>query len=171
MTPIHTSRLTLRRPRPDDLDAFAAFCASDRAAWVGGPADRAEAWDGLAMTLGHWEMLGYGYFHADLTETGACVGRFGVLWPERRAEPEIAWTLFDAAHEGKGLASEGAKAARAHAHGTLGFASVVSYIDEKNARSIALAQRLGCTRDPDAPIGPGREGLAVWRHPAPEALQ
>ncbi len=45
----------------------------------------------------------------------------------------------------------------------------MSYIDPDNARSIALARRLGCTEDPAAePLYPGD---MVFRHPAPEVRQ
>jgi RimJ/RimL family protein N-acetyltransferase len=90
-------------------------------------------------------------------------------WPEK----EIGWSVWAPEAEGKGLAFEAAQAARAWAYGTLGWTTAVSYIDPANARSIALARRLGATRDPEAPLIDGYtpENTLVFRHPAPERLQ
>ena len=49
----------------------------------------------------------------------------------------------------------------------LGWTTAVSYIDRDNARSIALARRIGCTEDPDA-VASDPEDF-VFRHPAPGA--
>ena len=75
-------------------------------------------------------------------------------------------TLWDRA-EGRGIAFEAIRAVRAHAYRTLGWPGAVSYIEPENARSIRLAERLGCVRVDEPTPYPG--GL-VWRHPAPEAV-
>ena len=75
------------------------------------------------------------------------------------AEPELGF-LFLSAHEGQGYATEAAQAARHFAFGILGWASVVSYVDADNDRSIRLAERLGATVDRDT----GTENLLVYRH-------
>jgi RimJ/RimL family protein N-acetyltransferase len=93
----------------------------------------------------------------------------GPWYPADWSEPELGWTLWSAAHEGKGYAHEAAVAARAHAYSVLGWTTAVSYIDPDNARSIALAERLGATLDPDA--AHHNPADLVYRHPAPEALQ
>ncbi|MEL6197095.1 MAG: GNAT family N-acetyltransferase, partial [Pseudomonadota bacterium] len=75
--------------------------------------------------------------------------------------------------EGKGITQEAALAARAHAYGTLGWPTAVSYIDHGNDRSIALAERLGAARDAAAAFpgqDEGAEPCHVYRHPAPAAL-
>lgn len=47
-----------------------------------------------------------------------------------------------------------------------GIKTLVSYIDPANARSIALAERLGARHDPDAPLPEGEtpEETIVYRH-------
>ena len=45
---------------------------------------------------------------------------------------------------------------------------MVSYIDADNARSIALARRLGA--HPDTPAGWDETETVVYRHPKPEEL-
>lgn len=67
--------------------------------------------------------------------------------------------------------TEAARAVRNHAYGALGLITLVSYFDRENTRSIAVADRLGCTRDPQAAIPdiPGWKDALVYRHPGPEA--
>lgn len=168
-TPVlETERLTLRAPRLADFDAMAAFMASERARFVGGPNTLGQAWRSFGHVVGHWALRGFGLFvYADKT-TGAPLGATGPWYPADWPERELGWTLWDPANEGRGFAFEAARAARDHAYSTLGWTTAVSYIDPENTRSIALAERLGATRD-DAAARPHPEDL-VFRHPAPGAL-
>ncbi|MEM9269330.1 MAG: GNAT family N-acetyltransferase, partial [Pseudomonadota bacterium] len=61
---------------------------------------------------------------------------------------------------------EGAQAALDHLFGDLNWPGVVSYIDQGNAASIALAKRLGGMEDPSAPRPQPTD--VVFRHAAPE---
>jgi len=166
---IETQRLTLRPPRMADYPAFRAFFTSDRARFIGGPGDEYRAWRGFAHVAGMWALKGVGSFifsrHCEETPIGMSGPWVPEDWPER----EIGWTVWDPEAEGKGYAAEAATAARAYAYGTLGWTTAVSYIDAGNARSIALAERLGCTPDPAA-LAPEADGksVLVYRHPAPE---
>lgn len=167
---LRTERMTLRRPEPQDLEPFVAFCASERSRWIGGPAPREDAWEGFALNLGHWEMLGFGYFHAELTKTGTPVGRVGLRQQEGKPEPEVAYSIYTDALEGLGLATEAACACRDWAFGDLNLPSLVSYIDPKNIRSQSVALRMGAHVDADAPRWPSHATLEVWRHPKPGAV-
>ena len=60
---------------------------------------------------------------------------------------------------------EAAVAARRYAYDTLGWTRPVSYIHPDNARSIALAERLGCVRDPNAACPFPETPDLVFRHP------
>ncbi len=110
---LETARLTLRAPRLEDFEPYAAFFTSDRSIYQDGPLDRARAWKEFATVVGQWALRGYG---------------------------------------------------------ALGLKTLVSYIDADNAPSIRLAERLGATRDDDAPL-PENERCLVYRHPGPEAMQ
>lgn len=160
---IETERLILREPRMGDLSAFAAFMASDRARFVGGPvvSDHA-AWDGLRGMLGHWLLRGHGWWTAEERETGAVAGRLGIGhhidWPE----PELGWHLFDG-FEGRGLASEAALSARRWWTGR-GNSAPISLIRPDNTRSIRLAERLGAVLERE--INLRGEPCLVYRHPA-----
>ena len=169
---IHTKRLILRAPEPWDCAPFCAFMASDRARFVGGTTEPGRAWRAFGAILGHWVMRGFGPFtlvRAD-GRTGAerAIGMAGPWFPDTWPEHEIGWMLWDDAHEGQGLAAEAAAAVCDHARTHLGWKTAVSYIDLDNARSIALARRLGAVRDPDAAVPPAHPdggALGVWRHP------
>ncbi len=65
--------------------------------------------------------------------------------------------------EGKGYAFEAANAVLDWAFLTREMPTLVSYIAPQNARSIALAERLGATRDTEAKAP--NEGDLVYRHP------
>ena len=151
MTPtLHTERLILRKPEPRDADGFIAMLMSDRARYLGGPVEMGKAWRAFASIIGHWDIRGYGVFTVELRETGEAVGSVGPWFPGNWPEPELSWSLWTEADEGKGYAFEAARAALAHMQGELGIKAPVSYIDADNARSIALAKRLGAVIDPEA---------------------
>jgi RimJ/RimL family protein N-acetyltransferase len=163
---LETERLVLRAHRMDDFEPFAAFFASDAARYVGGPLPLRRSWHGFAGDVGAWDLLGFGAWAIEEKATGAFAGQIGLNNPPHYPEREIGWILMPG-FEGRGYATEAALAARAFAYGTLGWTTAVSYIHPDNARSIALARRIGCTEDRDAtPLFPWD---LVFRHPAPEA--
>jgi RimJ/RimL family protein N-acetyltransferase len=166
---LETARLTLRPPRLEDFEPYAAFFASDRSIYQDGPLDRARAWKEFAAVVGQWALRGYGAWSVEERTTGAYVGEAGIFHAAHYPEPEIGWMVLADA-EGKGIAHEAVIAVRAFAYGTLGLKTLVSYIDAANARSIRLAERLGAIHDDDAPL-PENERCLVYRHPGPEALQ
>ena len=166
---LETARLTLRPPRLEDFEPYAAFFASDRSIYQDGPLNRAGAWKEFATVVGQWALRGYGAWSVEERASGAYLGEAGIFHAAHYPEPEIGWMVLADA-EGTGIAHEAAIAVRAFAYGTLGLKTLVSYIDADNARSIRLAERLGATRDDDAPL-PEDERCLVYRHPGPEALQ
>jgi len=169
-TPVlETDRLILRAPAPEDFEVFAPFAMSDRAVFVGGGADKGvgHAWRMLAIITGHWHLRGFGTFVAELKETGKPIGSMGAWYPGDWPEHELGWTVWTADAEGTGLAYEAVTETRRHAYADLGWSTAVSYIDVNNARSEALAKRLGCTLDPEAPLPRPEDPVRAWRHPTP----
>ena len=166
---LETARLTLRPPRLEDFEPYAAFFASDRSICQDGPLNRTGVWKEFATVVGQWALRGYGAWSVEERASGAYVGEAGLFHAAHYPEAEIGWMVLADA-EGKGIAHEAAIAVRAFAYGTLGLKTLVSYIDADNARSIPLADRLGATRDADAPL-PEDARCLVYRPPGPEALQ
>lgn len=98
----------------------------------------------MALYLGHWELRGYGLWAAVEKATGRLVGRLGLWNPEGWPGLEVGW-LLERASWGRGLATEGGRAALAHAFERLGASRVISVIHPDNAPSIGVAERLGET--------------------------
>lgn len=169
-TPVlETERLILRAPDMRDWPAFADFMLSERSQFVRRPeTDRRLAWRAFGHWIGHWVMRGFGQFVFTDRATGATLGATGNWFPEGWPEREIGWMVFTPEAEGKGYASEAARAVLSHSFGTLGWDTAVSYIAPANTPSIALAERLGARLDPDAQSPFPDQGLLVYRHPRPE---
>ena len=166
---LETPRLRLVLPCADHLQAHVDFLASERAAARGWGALPHDAWRSFAAILGHRILRGFGPFIAEAKDDGHVVGIFGPWHPGGQPEAEIKWSVWPAADEGKGLAHEAARAARAYAYRTLGWATSVSYINPDNLRSAALAIRLGAVLDRQWTTPRGTL-VDIWRHPGPEAL-
>lgn len=168
---LRTERLVLRGFDGRDVEGFAAFFATERSRFVGGPIGRDDAWKVLARVIGHWTLRGFGTFA--ITLKGAedrAIGMAGPWFPEGWPEPEIGWMLWDPLLEGRGYAREAAEATRGWAYDTLGWTTAVSYISPENPRSLRLAERLGARPDPSV-ILPDADPCIAYRHPAPERPQ
>lgn len=162
-----TDRLILRAPQAGDFGPVAAFFAdADRSRGFGGPQTRTEAWRWFASLIGHWALRGFGFWMVETREGGETVGMVGLWEPEGWPEPELGWVMF-ANGEGRGYAHEAALAARDHAYRHMGFVTLSSNILPGNARSVALAERLGAVKEGEyCNVTHGTE--MVYRHPAPE---
>lgn len=161
---VTTARLILREPRESDLDVMERAFRSESSRYVGGPLNRRGSWRSLLSTIGHWALRGYGLWSVE-TKAGALVGRVGVIRHDGRDEPELGWHIYEG-HEGLGYAHEAALAARAYASTVWGMGPLACIIAPENARSIALALRMGAQlesviSDEDGP-------LHLYRHPGVE---
>ncbi|MEM7074951.1 MAG: GNAT family N-acetyltransferase [Pseudomonadota bacterium] len=166
---LETPRLILRGPEPRDFEPLYAFLLDKERSWgFGTEKDRAKAWRWFAMSIGHWALHGYGYFTMEWKETGQPCGLTGIWNPEGWPEPEIGWVVYEG-FEGRGIAFEGATRARRWAYEDLGFTTLTSNIVPGNARSVALAERLGASfeRAYDN-VEMGAEQL--YRHPSSRDL-
>ena len=145
-----TTRLVLRAPVYADFPAYAALMGSARAVHMGGPYDTRAAWGLFCHDVGQWQLFGHGALMIEVRASGDCVGQVGINHGPLFPEKELGWLLYEG-HEGHGYAGEAAAALRDWAFGTLGLATLVSYCDPANSRSIAVAERLGGVLDPLAP--------------------
>jgi RimJ/RimL family protein N-acetyltransferase len=157
---LHTARLVLRPATMADFPAYAAFVTSDRARFMGGPHDRAKAWDWFCNDTAQWVLLDMGALI--VTHQGRAIGQVAVCHGPIFPEAELGWFLYGAADEGQGFAAEAAASLRDWALGPRGLATLVSYVDPANGASIRLAGRLGGKLDPQAAT-PGGLPCAVYR--------
>lgn len=170
MTTVHiptlqTERLRLRSPMPSDFEDYVAFRQSERTGVLGGPNPRDEAFHMFCALVGHWHVRGYGRWMVADRVTDAPLGIVGIYYPDDWPEPEIGWSVFDAA-EGKGIAFEAAMAARSYAYDELGWQRIVSLIVPQNNRSVALARRMGCSVERQI-AHPFYGAMDIWLHQPP----
>jgi len=148
---VETARLLLRPWRPaEDLDALAALNADPAVMrWVAPnrPLTRAETAEQLDRFVRHWDEHGFGLWAVVPRDGDAgCIGFAGLavpsFLPAVLPAVEVGWRLAPD-RWGRGLATEAARASVDFGFETLGLRAIVSIIDERNARSLRLARRLG----------------------------
>lgn len=114
-----TERLQLDAHTLDDFESLAALWADPQVVrYIGGtPRDREDSPGRLMRYVGHWALLGYGYWAVRDKLSGEYLGSIGFsnflrdITPALDA-PEMGWTLVSSAH-GKGYATEALRAALA----------------------------------------------------------
>jgi len=141
-----TERLSLRPPTMAHFAAYRDMMMSDRARFMGGPFDLRGAWVSFCHDVALWDLFGHGALMIHRSDSGECVGQVGINHGPLFPEKELGWLLYDG-FEGQGFAGEAAAALRGWAFETLGLETLVSYCDQDNLASIALAERLGGVRD------------------------
>ncbi|MBP7243547.1 GNAT family N-acetyltransferase [Amaricoccus sp.] len=159
---IVTPRLRLRAPRVADYPLYAGFARDDRGAGLARGETDETAWLDFCALVASWPLRGFGPWTLEPRAGGPALGAAVLNHEFGDPEPEVGWLVAPEA-EGRGFASEGARAALAHAFGPLGMASIVSYVGADNPRSARVAERLGGRRDGAAEAALGDDVL-VFRH-------
>jgi len=146
---IEPERLRLRRHELSDFEASVAMWADpDVARFIGGkPSSREDTWGRLLRYVGHWELLGHGFWLIEEKATGQFLGEGGWGTFKREIEPrfeapEQGWALATSAH-GKGYAYEAMRAALDWGVAHFGRTDFVCMIAPENAPSLKLAAKLG----------------------------
>jgi RimJ/RimL family protein N-acetyltransferase len=145
-----TERLILRPPTIDDFaDSAAMWGAPAVTRHIGGrPFTPEEVWSRLLRYVGHWQVLGFGYWVARETESGRYVGEVGFadfrrdIVPSLDGAPEIGWVVSPAA-QGRGYASEAVAAALDWGRAYWGPGRTVCIIDPANTPSLRVAEKAG----------------------------
>lgn len=162
---LETDRLRLRAPRLADFQIWAEIVCSERGTYMMGPMSREDAWDDFARLTVTWLLRGHGGWVIESKTAGReTLGVVLIGFEPGDREPELGFALR-AAQEGKGYATEAARAARDYARTTLRLPSLVSYVAPGNARSLAVLRRLGAS--PDGITA----GAECWRHFTQERYQ
>ena len=158
--PQYTERLIVREFVADDLDMLATVVRRSGGAVVGAGAVHARADRRLAPgDARQYEEDGIGVYAVVIAASGEIIGDCGPACQEVEGErlPELGWDLRSD-RWGHGYATEAARGVLLHA-ADLGLERLWSLIAPHNARSRAVAQRLGMTWERDV----------VW-HDAPHEL-
>ena len=140
---IETERLVLRPPQGEDFGGFCELMTDEASArFIGGLQPPETVWRTLCLISGAWTIRGFSMFSVIEKASGRWIGRLGPWQPEGWPGTEVGWGLLASA-QGKGYAIEGASAAMDYAVDILGWSEIIHCIDEKNAPSIKVAERLG----------------------------
>jgi RimJ/RimL family protein N-acetyltransferase len=147
---LETDRLSLRGHCLDDLaDSVAMWADADVTRWIGGrPFSEEETWARLLRYVGHWTLLGFGYWVVLEKASGRFVGEVGFaecrrdIVPSIRGRPEIAWVLASWAR-GRGFATEATLAAITWGETHFGPARTACLIHPENAPSLRVAKKCG----------------------------
>lgn len=163
---LQTARLRLRVPQHADLPACSRFWASERSHLMGGPWTAGRTRVEFDDLLAQWARHGFSLFTVTPAQGDDAIGGIGPFFPDTHPEPELGWSLWNAADERQGLAFEAAVAARAWFFSTTPYRTAVSYTDPDNHRSHRLLARMGAVVDPDAPHPYDDEPTLTFRHHA-----
>ncbi len=145
-----TPRLRLRGHREADLpDCVAMWADPEVTRYVGGRAfTEEEVWARILRYIGHWAVLGFGYWAIEERDSGRFIGEGGFGHARRSLEPswgrtpEAGWALASWAH-GKGFASEAVAAMLSWGDAHLATPRTVCMIEPANLASLRLAERQG----------------------------
>ena len=114
------------------------------------------------LTLGPFNMAQYDAFHA------FCATDRSHFLGGPTTDPRESW---DSCMQGLGQwvargygAQEAVLAVRDYAYKVLGMGPLMSLIAPENTRSVALAERIGCTPERDF-SAPGEAPVTIYRHP------
>jgi RimJ/RimL family protein N-acetyltransferase len=160
---LETARLRLRLPRLSDIEPSLRFWSSERSHLMGGPWTLETLTTETQGLLDQWQKHGFGLFTVTRHGSDDGIGGIGPFYPDTHPEPELGWSLWDAADEGQGLATEAAIAARDWFFATSGYDTAVSYTHPDNTASHRLAGRLAATIDADAAC-PYPPPVRIYRH-------
>lgn len=142
---VETARLVLRPFTLDDVPAYAAIRAKPEVMRFFPRTDETPEQGARRVIdhfMGHWRDPGYGPWAAIEKATGRLRGHLGLRYMPEFGETEILY-LLDSDVWRRGLASEGAAAARDHAFGALGLRRVIAIALPENLASTGVMARIG----------------------------
>ena len=140
-----TERLRLRPVAAADVDALHALWADPqvrRWLWDDVVIDRATAAERVAASEASFAASGWGLWALEPRAGGALLGVAGLVEMDPAIGPEISYSLHPD-HQGRGYATEAARAVLDHAFDALGFARMPGRTDAPNRASAHVLERLG----------------------------
>jgi RimJ/RimL family protein N-acetyltransferase len=117
--------------------------------YIGGrPLSTEEAWTKFLRYIGHWSVMGFGFWAIEEKDSGRFIGELGFADFKRDITPslgdtlELGWVLASRAH-GRGYATEALQAVVAWGKGHLKAERTVCLINPENLASIRVAKKCG----------------------------
>ncbi len=152
---LETSRLLFRPWQDEDRSCFAELYANPEVMrYFASPLTRQQSDDGIDHYIGFFERDGFCMMPARLRETGEFIGIIGIQTMRDLVEGleqpavEIGWRLLPEA-QGKGLATEGARAFLNHGLRNLRLPEIVAITAIRNTPSRRVIEKLGMTHRPE----------------------
>jgi RimJ/RimL family protein N-acetyltransferase len=147
---LETERLVLRGHRAADFAECSSMWGDPEVTrFIGGRAfPQDEVWTKLLRYVGHWSLMGFGFWVLEDKKNGRFVGEVGFadfkrdIEPSLEGAPEIGWVLAPWAH-GRGLATEAVRAALDWGATRLPSKRTVCLISPENLASIRVAEKCG----------------------------
>lgn len=147
---IETERLRLRGHRREDLPQCVAMWSDPLVTrHIGGmPSTEQRTWARLLSYVGHWTLMGFGYWLIEERESGEFVGEIGFAdfkregAPLLQTGPELGFALAPRFH-GKGYATEAVRAALAWGDTWLPRGRCMCLVDAQNAVSLHVLRKAG----------------------------
>lgn len=149
---LRTDRLLLRRWLPADVDAYAAMNADPRVMeFFDAPLTRAESDAKFGRIQNLFDEHRFSMWAVELIGEAPFVGTIGLNKPTYEAHftpcVEVSWR-FMTDYWGRGIATEGARAALEFGFRELGLREIVSLTTVTNVRSRRVMEKAGMQRDP-----------------------
>lgn len=163
-TRIESERLILRQFREDDWRSMHAHYSDPECTrhTLGRVLGEGESWRLTATLAGHWLLRGYGPYALEEKASGAMLGTAGLWYPVDFPEREIKWALLPE-FQGRGYASEAARAVQAMAGQVYPGRPPISFIHRDNRASIRVALSVGASLENEVDFRGGR--FHIYRHP------
>jgi len=145
-----TQRLYLRPHTKEDFPSLLSMWADPVVVRhiTGQPSTAPQSWARLMNYLGHWSLMGFGYWAVEEKKSGSYIGEIGFadfkreIDPSLAGLPELGWVLASQAH-GKGYATEATRAALAWGDQHLPGEKSICLVSPDNTLSIRVAEKIG----------------------------
>jgi RimJ/RimL family protein N-acetyltransferase len=156
MPELLTPRLRLRGWQAGDVERMAEIYADPEVVRFLRPLDLEGTRNQLLRFEHHWQARGFGLWAVEERESGRLIGRVGLIhhddWTATPHDAEVGWTL-DHAMWGRGLATEGGRAALVFGFEGMAMERIISVAHRDNLASQRVMEKLGMRR----------EGHTSWR--------
>jgi aminoglycoside 6'-N-acetyltransferase len=147
---LETPRLRLRRFRPADAAALAAYRSDSSVAryqsWAAPVPVAAAAALIREFAAGSPDLPGWFQYAVEVKADGGLAGDVGVNLHENLRQADVAFSMA-AGYQGQGYATEAVRAVLADLFGRRGLHRVSAECDARNHRSARLLERLGFERE------------------------